>query len=314
MSKNHKQASEVRLPRTPRPHFTFVVDSDQEIKLLDFLVGIALKDRSRTTVKQLLHDRFISVNDVPTTQFDLPLKAGDRVVLHPAPLPAELRHPQVEILWQDDHLVMIHKSAGIPTVASGQERDQTAMQIVSAHLKKFNPRAKVYLLNRVDKDSAGFVLMAKTAEMQAEISEHWEQYVLVQTFAVAIEGLMKDPEGYLAPPRMSATSRQGKRIPSRLVQGADQAGLAHYRTVSTTPVGSLLVVELKSGRNNRLRKQFAALKTPILGDWRNGSKRTDLGRVGLETIAFGFVHPITGKRYDFDQPIPAELRQWLRQV
>lgn len=315
MSTNNKK-QQVRLPRAPRPHFTFEVSLEEEIKLLDFLTDHALKDRSRTTVKQLLHDRFISVNEEPTTQFDKMLRHGDKVVLHPTPLPAKLSHPLVDILWQDDDLVMIHKGAGIPTVSSGMERDRTAMQIISEHLKKFNPRAKVFLLNRVDKDSAGFVLMAKSASLQAEITERWEEYILSQTFAVAVEGHLKEPEGYLAPPSESKESIQKtRRSPARRQsEGSDRAGLAHYRSVSNTPVGSLLVVELKSGRNNRLRKQFAALKAPILGDWRNGSKRTDIGRVALETIAFCFVHPTTGKRYDFDQPIPAEFRKWLRQV
>ncbi|MDO4692307.1 MAG: pseudouridine synthase [Porphyromonadaceae bacterium] len=316
MSTNNKNQKQVRLPRALRPHFTFEVDRDEEIKLLDFLTEYALKDRSRTTVKQLLHDRFISVNEEPTTQFDRMLCRGDKVVLHPTPLPAKLTHPLVDILWQDDELIMIHKGAGIPTVSSGMERDRTAMQIISEHLKKFNPRAKVFLLNRVDKDSAGFVLMAKSAELQAEITEHWEDYILSQTFAVAIEGEPREAEGNLAPPSDDKDLRhKSKRMTDkRQSEGRDQAGLAHYRLVSNTPVGSLLIVELKSGRNNRLRKQFAALKTPILGDWRNGSRRKDLGRVALETIAFSFVHPATGKRYDFDQPIPTEFRKWLRQV
>lgn len=301
--------------RTPRPHFTFIVDVE-EITLMQFLVEYALKDRSRTTIKQLLHDRFISVNEEPTTQFDTPLHQGDSVVLHPAPLPERLHHPQVDILWQDDDLILVHKAAGIPTVASGQERDKTLMQILSAHLKKFNPRSKVYLLNRIDKDCAGFVLMTKSEQLQAEMTENWDKYVKAQTFAVAIEGIMPEAEGYLAPPTPEDSSKERKKnggSPQRKGAEASEAtGLAYYRVITQTESASLLVIDLKSGRNNRLRKQFAALRRPIIGDWRNGSGRKDLGRVALETITFSFVHPKTGKQYNFDQSIPAELRKWVK--
>lgn len=308
----------VQQRRTPRPHFTFVVEVD-ETTLMQFLTEYALRDRSRTTVKQLLKDRFISVNEEPTTQFDAPLKRGDSVVLHPAPLPEKLNHSQVDILWQDDELILVHKAAGIPTVASGQERDRTLMQILSEHLKKFNPRAKVYLLNRIDKDSAGFVLMAKSEALQAEMTEQWDKYIKNQTFAVAIEGVMSEQEGYLSPPagEDKEMSQRGKTpLSKRKVRQSSEAevyGLAHYRVISQTEGGSILVVELKSGRNNRLRKQFAALKRPIIGDWRNGSSRKDIGCVALETITFSFVHPKTGKQYNFEQGIPPQMRKWLKQ-
>lgn len=303
----------------PRPHFTFVVEAE-ETTLMAFLIGHALRDRSRTTIKQLLHDRFISVNGEPTTQFDTLLRRGDVVVLHPAPLPERLRHPLVDILWQDEELILVHKAAGIPTVASGQERDKTLIQLLSEHLKKFNPRAKVYLLNRIDKDSAGFVLMAKSERLQAEMTEHWDKYVPTQIFAVAIEGEMSEGEGYLAPPRADQEAKgKDKKSAKYLRKGGDETpseeghGLAYYRVISKTSTASLLVVELKSGRNNRLRKQFASLRRPIIGDWRAGSPRRDLGRVALETIAISLVHPTTGKQYHFDQPIPAQMRKWMRQ-
>ena len=161
-----KKKTTYKTPKTARPHFSFKVEAEQEGGLLAFLTNHALKERSRTTCKQLLHDRFISVNDEPNTQWDYELRNGDIVTVHPSPLPKLLNHKSIEVLWQDDHLLMLHKKAGIPTVSSGEEKDKTALLLVSEYLKKFNPRAKVFLLNRIDKDSAGFVLMAKTAELQ----------------------------------------------------------------------------------------------------------------------------------------------------
>lgn len=305
----NKKPNKLKLPRVARPQHNFTVeDGEQEEGLLAYLCKYALRERSRTTVKQLLGDRYISVNHVATTQWDFALVPGDLVTLHPAPLPSSLSHKYIDILWQDEHLVMIHKSVGIPTVASGEERDETAMQVVSKHLKKFDPRAKVFLLNRIDKDSAGFVLMAKTQALQEEMSEHWSKYVVRQQFVVVAEGTMPEKEGYLAAP---STETDKDRKPSKRVQGRLTAGQARYKCLQQGELGALLVVELLDGRNNRLRRQFADLKRPLMGDWRNGSKHKELGMVALESMAFAFVHPKTGKRYDFDQPIPGKFRRIL---
>lgn len=308
---NTNKAGKLRLPKQARPTHTFTVEAGQPEGLLAFLLEVALKDKSRTTVKQLLHDRFISVNGNATTQWDTPLKAGDKVVLHPAPLPSRLVHKHVEIVWQDEHLVLIHKAPGIPTVRSGEERDETALEVVSEHLKKFDPRAKVFLLNRIDKDSAGFVLMARSADLQVQMTEQWEQYVVLQEFAVAIHGQLAQPEGILAPPAVEEETGRKGRKPLRRVSGSTTAGLARYRTLRRTTIGSLLSVTLERGRNNRLRRQLGELKHPIIGDWRNGSPRSDLSFVALETIALGLIHPISGVRYDFDQPISGRFKHLL---
>lgn len=318
MIKNNKVGQRVQLPKHSRPAYTRTVQVGEEGKLIDFLTSVMLKDRSRTTIKQVLHDRLISVGGVATTQFDTLLAVGDVVALHATPLPKELTHPEVKILWQDDDLILIYKSAGVPTVASGIERDKTALQIVSEHLKKFNPRAKVYLLNRLDKDSSGYVLMAKSEAMQALMSKDWEQYVPMQTFAVLAEGIMTSDEGELNPPTESyeqvATKLKGRRRkgPSS-TDGVAEAGYAHYRVIARGKGASLLICNLQSGRNNRLRKQLAQLKHPIWGDFRAGSTHKMQGRVALEGIAFALVHPKTGQRIEESRPVPALFRNLLKQ-
>lgn len=311
MIKN-KKVSTFKMPRVARAHRQYLVAPEQACGLLEYLVKHAFPEKSRTTIKQLLHDRFISVNNESTTQWDYLLSAGDIVTLHPAPLPKALKHKQVEIIWQDEHLVLIHKAPGIPTVSSGDEQDKTALQIVSEHLKKFNPQDKVFLLNRIDKDSAGFVLMAKTLDLQAQLSEYWTKYITQQRFVVAIEGTLPNTEGYLTPPIKS--KEQVKQQPSSKVQGSTTAGYARYQVLSTTAIGSLLSIELLAGRNNRLRRQFAEMKRPILGDWRNGSARKDLGQVALDATNFSFIHPITGEQHEFKRPIPRSFRRWLAQA
>ena len=265
----------------------------EEGTLLPFLIA-SLSDKSRTTIKQLLHDRFISVNGEPTTQFDTPLKGGDVVSLHPNPLPSRLVHPQIDIIYQD-------------------EKDKTALRLLSEHLKTFNPQAKVYHVTRLDKDSAGFVVFTKSRELQTRLSEEWQKYCRRQQFAVVTERQPDPSEGVLVPASDSkAQEEQGRRGRSRTTEDTLGAGRASYRTLATGETRSLLSVDLISGRNNRLRRQFTSLRCPIVGDWRNGSSEKELGYVALEGIHLSLVHPVTSEELDFSQPIPPLFRKLLR--
>ena len=286
----------------------------EETTLLPFLLS-TLPDKSRTTVKQLLHDRFIAIGMEPMTQFDTPLRAGDVVSIHPTPLPKKLSHPQIDIIYQDEYLIVVRKEVGIPTVASGEEKDVTALRLLSNHLKSFNPLAKVYHVTRLDKDSAGFVVFAKSKELQTRLSENWHKYCRLQQFAAVIEGELNPGEGLLHPP----TPQETKNTPSKVKksrnashQDADSAGKASYRTLSSSDERSLLSIELHIGRNNRLRKQLSTLRHPIVGDWRNGSKEKELGYVALIGTHLTLVHPMTHELLDFKQPIPALFRKLLR--
>lgn len=310
----------IAVPGGRKPLLRLYVDAGHPTTLLAFLIE-ALPDKSRTTVKQLLHDRFIAIGTEPTTQFDAPLQPGDTVNIHPAPLPKTLTHKQIEILYQDEYLLVIHKEAGLPTVASGEEKDKTALRLLSEHLKSFNPLAKVYHINRLDKDCAGFVVFAKSAELQRELSDHWQNYVRQQLFAAVLEGAPRESEGILMPPAPEEKKGKGKDSGAKMARTTrstprseeDQAaGRAEWHIISEGNGRTLLSISLLAGRNNRLRRQLSALRLPIVGDWRNGSPEKDLGRVALEGTRLSFVHPVTKKLLDFRQPIPPLFRKLLK--
>lgn len=312
------RSERVVVPGNRKPLLRLHVGEGHSTTLLSFLIE-ALPDKSRTTIKQLLHDRFISIGLEPTTQFDAPLQVGDTVNIHPAPLPKMLTHKQINILYQDEYLLVIHKDAGLPTVASGEEKDKTALRLLSEHLKSFNPQAKVFHINRLDKDCAGFVVFAKSAELQRELSDNWQQYVRQQLFVAVLEGRPREDEGVLMPPapdeKKGKSQGAKKTRPARSTprsEEAQSAGRAEWHIISEGNGRTLLSITLLAGRNNRLRRQLSALRLPIVGDWRNGSQEKELGRVALEGTRLSFIHPVTKKVLDFRQPIPPLLRKLLK--
>ena len=291
----------------------------EETTLLPFLLE-ALPEKSRTTVKQLLHDRFISVGIEPTTQFDTPLKKGDVVTIHPAPLPKKITHKLIEVLYEDEYLIILHKSAGVPTVASGEEKDKTVLRLLAEHHKNFNPQAKIYHINRLDKDSAGFVVFAKSRQLQHELTDNWAKYVRQQQFVAVLEGIPQERSGLLTPPapeelknKKDKDKGKTREIIKKPRTDEDRAaGRAEWHIITSGPQRCLVSISLLSGRNNRLRKQFSLLRLPIVGDWRNGSLEKELGQVALESTHLSFVHPITKKLLEVRQPIPPLFRKLVK--
>lgn len=304
-----------RPKRKTKIEFT-VKDADT---LLHYLQITALPERSKTTVKQLMRDRFFSVNGKPEVQHNLPLAPGDVVVLHQAPLPDTLHHPQVEILYQDDYLVVANKQPGISTIASGVNTRFTAMKIISEHLKMFDPTAKLFMLNRLDRESQGLVMFAKNRTVQQEIINNWHKYVLEQRFLVVIEGKMEDPEGDLLPPEhpnasKKKTTPKHKNAPEGALTAEEIAelGTASYKVLKEGPLCSMLDIRLDKGRNNQLRKQFREMESPVAGDHHNGSMFKDLGMIALKGSIIKMKHPITGEDLSFQLEVPSAFKSLVK--
>ncbi|WP_373811739.1 pseudouridine synthase [Porphyromonas loveana] len=297
-------------PSRPRRAQDRIWTVDQADTLLPFLIRM-LTDNSRTTVKQYLTSRRVSVNAVPSTRHDTELKPGDKVVLHRVQLPEELRHPLVRIIWQDDYFILVEKKAGIPTVGSGIQKDRTALRIVSNHLKQYDPEVKVFMLNRLDRDSAGIILFAKTKRVQEYVVGRWPEVVPEQRFVMAVEGDMPAEEGLLAPPRHEDQSRGRRTQVVAEAPSGDSAGAARYKVIRKGAVCTLVEVTLLNGRNNQLRRQMGQLGIPIAGDWRQGSSFRHLDCLAIQGTRFVMRHPETGEEREYKLPLPKLFRQLM---
>ncbi|MDO4672586.1 MAG: pseudouridine synthase [Porphyromonadaceae bacterium] len=283
-------------------------DDQKGPKLIDFILQ-NMPNKSRTTVKQLLRDRFVSVNGVAETLATRVMTDGMEVIVHAHPLPDKLNNPMLDILYQDDEIVICFKRAGIPTVGTSFEKKNTALRILSEHLKQYNPKTKVYMINRLDNDTAGFVIFAKNKDAQAYFTDHWDQIVLSQVYRCVVEGIPPLQEGLLLKP---LKPEEGKKQTAKLIAELDptamvrpQNGMASYKLLKKGPHNSLLEIKLLAGRNNQIRKQMKQVGMPLCGDKRGGSVIDDLEAVALQMIKMVFVHPLTHEEMVFMEKMPS---------
>lgn len=281
--------------------------------LLAYLLTKVMPERSRNAVKQQLRDGFVGINGVRITQFDAPLNPNDVVTIFATPKPEAFKHPLVSILYHDQYLVVVHKEAGISTIASGQDHKNTALRVVADYFKSIEPGSMLFMLNRLDKDTAGIVLFARDRELQQEMIGRWRHYVPMQRFTAVAEGVPLETKGELKGGQARKPSGKGlanaKKKKTAVPEGIGQA---EYIVLKKGPFCSLFGIELKKGRNPQIRKQLAALDMPIVGDHHNGSKNKKLSFIALVGNRIEFIHPVDGKPMAFEIPVPVVFGKLLR--
>ncbi len=282
-------------------------------ELLEYLLKNAFPERSRTSVKQLLRDGYFAVNGERTSQFDRPLGIGDVVSLMPNPRPEALRHPLIKLLYSDDYIVVIEKQAGISTVASGTDHKNTALRITSDYLKHVEPGSMIFMLNRLDKETAGIILFARDHELQQQIIANWRKVITLQRFMVVAEGQPEEDEGLLkggeAKEKKEKNGAHGARCKSFVPEGI---GTAQYKVMKRGVYNCMLRVDLIKGRNPQIRKQLAEMGMPVVGDYHKGSKQKKLNALALLCTRLEFIHPVTHEKMVYNLPVPSTFNKWVR--
>lgn len=186
---------------SPRRYRRVVVQgtASEATTLMGILTQL-LPESSRTTHKQYLRDRCIKVNGQVVSEHSVPIAVGDEVVVYSVGFAPVLDNTEVKVLWQDDWFILVQKEPGIPTIASKPGDKHTVYRIVADHYKSGDAREKIFLLNRLDRDTRGLILFARDREVQQEILDNWEKYILSQTFAALVEGALPEEKGEFAPP------------------------------------------------------------------------------------------------------------------
>jgi 23S rRNA pseudouridine1911/1915/1917 synthase len=267
-----------------------------EAPLLAWLID-ALRPASRTRVKEWLRDGRVAVNGVPTTRHDHPLRPGDRVTVEHG-RPAASRLP---VVYEDDALIAIDKPAGLLTVATADEKTDTAFARLRADLEA-RKAGRPFVVHRLDRETSGLLLFARTAEVRDRLQANWP--AVAKTYLAVTEGTPRPPDGvidnFLTEGR-SLRVRAGRPGP-----GAKRA-VSRYRVVGEHGRYALVEVTLETGRKHQIRVHLAGLECPVVGDRVYGAATDPARRLGLHAWRLAFDHPVTGHRVELELSLPPAL-------
>lgn len=302
---NHKPGSE-RKRFQPDIIETYTVD--RPTTLLPFLIE-AMPQRKRTSVKELLRHNQIAVNGTPTTQFDTPLSPGDVVK---ANLVREFKvfyHRRMKLVYEDDDIIVVNKGYGLLSMGNDKVKEGTAYSILRDYVKWSDPRNKIFIVHRLDRDTSGLMMFAKSIEAKERMQHNWNNMVLNRCYLAVVEGKLDEEAGTVRS-YLAENSRHEVYSTDNPEEG--QLAVTRYRTSRSANGYSLLEVELDTGRKNQIRVHMKDLGHPIAGDRRYGAKSSPIHRLALHARTLRFIHPITGKEMNFSTPVPASFASMVR--
>jgi 23S rRNA pseudouridine1911/1915/1917 synthase len=275
---------------------------DESGPLLDVL---ARAIKNRTLAKQHVKFRRVEVNGQAADRHDHPVQAGDvlRIGESRAERPGGLI-PGLPVLYEDDAIVVVEKPAGMLTVATDTEKTDTAYSRVRRYVKE--RRGRVFVVHRLDRETSGLLLFAKTVEAKDAIQTSWDE-VEKRYFAV-VAGTPEPPAGTI---ESHLTESPALRVYSGPQTERSKHSVTHYRVVKSAGARSLLEVRTLTGRKHQIRVHLADLKHPIVGDDKYGGAKAS--RLGLHACYLNFPHPTTGAPTEFQSELPGALRKMLKE-
>ncbi len=286
---------------------------EQDAPLLDFLLS-KMGGMTKTSVKQLLGQRRVSVNGSIQTRHDTPLHKGDKVVMVSGRGNIELTHPKLSIVYEDDSLIVVEKKQGLLTVPTYPgSTETTAFSILKNYVRRRSQRAGVYVVHRLDRETSGLLVFAKSPELQQYMRTYWRQLVTKRTYVAVAEGIFDKPQGKIT--TWLTEDKRNAVVYSSPVDDGGQMAVTNYNVVKTISPDSedtaqlplsLVELNLETGRTNQIRVHLASVGHPVLGDrkYGHGNEFSPADRLCLHARILEFIHPVTEQTVHFETPVP----------
>jgi len=290
-------------PRSTRLNVT------AEAELMTFLLA-KMGGMSRTGVKSLLSHRQVMVNAKVTTLFNYGLKVGDVVEIMSSGGNIELKHPKLRIIFEDKDLIVVEKKEGLLTVITQQQDETTAFSILKSYVQKSSSQNRIYVVHRLDRETSGVLVFAKSRDIQLRLQENWHRVVSVRIYNAVVEGAVKKQKDTIV--SWLSEHEKSLKIHSSNRDDGGQKAVTHYRCLKSNEQFSLLEIELDTGRKNQIRVHLEGIGHPIVGDKKYGSGLNVLGRMALHARVLEFIHPVTLQKVRFETSIPPSFTRLFR--
>ncbi len=280
---------------------------DESSELMRFLLA-KLRHKNRDNIKSYLRFKQVLVDGKTVTQYNYPLKPGQQIEIVSERIPREKQYHGITILFEDRHLVVIDKHAGMLSMATDREKEKTAYGMLSAHVKKTDPANKIFIVHRLDRETSGLMVFAKSEKVQRLLQESWQTDVRERTYIAVVEGEPAPKAGVF-----TSYLRESKAliVYSSSDPGEGDKAVTAYETLKTNGDFTLLRIDPETGRKNQIRVHMKELGHSIVGDKKYGSGLNPVGRMCLHAMVLAFKHPVTGEELRFETEIP---RKFLRLI
>lgn len=304
---------------------------------LDRWLAARLESLSRARIQALVRDGAVTRGNETISEANCRVKPGETYVINvPAPAPLDIAGEDMglSIVHEDADVIVIDKPAGLVVHPAAGHASGTLVNALVAHCKDslsgIGGVARPGIVHRLDKDTSGLLVVAKTDLAHRELSEQFKAHGadgrLERMYRALVWGAPVRPAGTIDVPLARSQANRLKIAPARGAAG--RRAVTHYRLVETyrdsagAPLVSLLELQLETGRTHQIRVHLAHIGHPVLGDplygagFKTRASALDpkgqaalaaLQRQALHAARLGFTHPRTGRALQFESNLPSDI-------
>lgn len=290
---------------------------------LDRALAAAVPTMSRERLKSLVKSGALQMQERAVRDPAFKVRGDEEFILavpEPAPAHNEAQDIPLRVVFEDEHLLVVDKPAGLVVHPAAGNPDGTLVNALLHHcggsLSGIGGVARPGIVHRIDKDTSGLLVVAKTDVAHEGLAKQFAAHSIERRYLAIVNGVPKTGEGSVdAPLARSATNRKKIAIVS---EGRGKRAVTHWRRLQVLRDAAMVECRLETGRTHQVRVHMASLGHPLLGDpvyGRSGKnirellKSLNFHRQALHAAELGFTHPVTKHRLSFASGMPPDMQE-----
>lgn len=298
-------------------HWTVPLDAEPE--RIDKYISTLEEELTRSYVQKLMEQGKVLCNG-KKVRSSIRVAAGDEIILYlPSPEPLEVQPENIplDVVYEDDQLMVINKPKGMVVHPAAGNESGTLVNAVLYHAKGklsgINGVIRPGIVHRLDKNTSGLIVVAKTNEAHLSLAEQIKEKTCSRIYLCLVRGNLREESGTVDAPIGRNPSQRKKMC---VTQKNSRNAVTHYQVLERFGDYTLVKCRLETGRTHQIRVHMQHIGHPVMGDEEYGGGKNPFGlhSQALHAVEIGFVHPTSGERMTFSCPLPEYFEKILERL
>ena len=285
------------------------MEFNQDIELIEALATM-YPNSKRNTLRKMLTSGRVTVDNAVVHKAKFNVEKGKKVIVSdrdtaaitsPPPAPKK-RHHRVKVLFEDEHIIVVNKQAGLLSVSTDKMEPDTLHSRVVDYLKSEDEKSWAFIVHRLDRETSGVMIFAKHKRHKEYLQEQFSNRDVHRVYHALVEGKPDKENGTVREWLLEDKFLKVKAVKKNHPKAKE--AITHYSVVDFDEFASLIQLTIETGRRHQIRVGLANLGCPVIGDEAHGAEGNPIGRIALHASSLEFLHPETDDPVRFEAPIP----------
>lgn len=285
------------------------MEFEQDIELIEALNQL-FPNSKRNTLRKMLTSGRVIVDEEVIHKAKFVVKKGSIVRISDketaaksSPPPSPKKKPsRAKILFEDEHMIVVNKQAGLLSVSTDKMEPDTLHSRVVDYLKGEDEKSWAFIVHRLDRETSGVMIFAKHKRHKEYLQEQFANREVHRVYHALVEGKPKHDSGIIREWLLEDKFLKVKAVKKNHPRAKE--AITHYNVEDFDEFASLIQLTIETGRRHQIRVGLANLGCPVLGDEAHGAEGNPIGRIALHASSLEFLHPETDDPVRFEAPIP----------